>query len=57
MPPTPAQLAADRANAPLSTGSSSEDGKATAARNALDHGGCATDDTLAAHPASPLFRG
>ena len=54
MTASPAQLAANRANAAHSTGPRSADGKATAARNALDHGVYATDHTLAAEPRSPL---
>jgi|GEM_PF-2435606 len=54
MTASPAQLAANLANAALSTGPRSDDGKATAARNALDHGAYASDHTLSADPTSTL---
>ena len=51
----PAQLAANCANAARSTGPRSDDGKATAARNALDHGVYAADQTLAALKDQPSW--
>ncbi len=48
MPASPAQLAANRANAQHSTGPRTPEGKAASARNALSHGGHASDDTMRA---------
>jgi hypothetical protein len=45
---TAAQIAANRANALLSTGPRSPEGKAASSRNALSHGAYAADDTILA---------